>query len=220
MISILKKQLLHIHSSALLAGVIILMHLVGVIGFLSPWKYLFLLITPLHLMVIFSLLLQGQEKLNRSFFVFMLIVVVSSFLIEYLGVSTGLIFGNYEYGSALGLKIGGTPLLIGILWFLLISSIGAMISKIEINVYWKCFLGASLMVSIDLFIEPVAMDLGFWAWENNMIPFQNYLSWFLISFFFFFLFFHFRFSKKNQLGPVIYWSQYLFFVAINVLSIY
>ena len=38
------------------------------------------------------------------------------------------------------------------------------------------------MVSLDFFIEPVAIHLDFWAWQNISIPVQNYWGWFLISF--------------------------------------
>jgi putative membrane protein len=30
------------------------------------------------------------------------------------------------------------------------------------------------MTALDYFVEPVAMALGFWHWENDVIPLQNY----------------------------------------------
>tara|TARA_B110000971_G_scaffold89247_1_gene91740 strand:+ start:111 stop:335 length:225 start_codon:yes stop_codon:yes gene_type:complete len=37
------------------------------------------------------------------------------------------------------------------------------------------------MVLLDLLIEQFALELDFWSWENNIIPFSNYLDWFLIA---------------------------------------
>ncbi|MBE0653483.1 MAG: carotenoid biosynthesis protein, partial [Bacteroidales bacterium] len=30
-------------------------------------------------------------------------------------------------------------------------------------------------------MEPVAMHLDYWQWEGDIIPFQNYAAWFIIS---------------------------------------
>jgi putative membrane protein len=32
-------------------------------------------------------------------------------------------------------------------------------------------------VLFDLLLEPAAIALGYWQWQNNQIPLQNYLSW-------------------------------------------
>ncbi len=37
-------------------------------------------------------------------------------LSEIIGVNSALLFGDYSYGSVLGLKIGGVPVLIGVTW--------------------------------------------------------------------------------------------------------
>jgi putative membrane protein len=37
------------------------------------------------------------------------------------------------------------------------------------------------MTTLDFLVEPVAMKLGFWSWENDIIPLQNYAMWFLTS---------------------------------------
>jgi len=198
------------------AGILIVTHLVGVIGFTTRWQELFLTITPFHLVLVFVLLVIFQEDKTMAFYRFMGIVMVSSFLIEFVGVQTGKIFGNYTYGSALGFKVGDTPLLIGVLWFSLIQSIGIMLFSLKFNDYIKSALGGLFMVGIDVLIEPVAMKLGFWSWEENLIPMQNYLAWFLISFLLFMLFNKQTFKKKNKLAPFVYWLQVAFFAIINL----
>ena len=80
----------------------------------------------------------------------------------------------------------------------------------------KSFLGAGMMLVIDLFIEPVAIELGFWSWTDNVIPVQNYLAWFAISFVYMIIFSQTSFSS-NRIAPIIYWMQLGFFMAINLI---
>ena len=198
-------------------GILTLLHLVGVLGFLSPWRALFLHLTPFHLLLVFGYIFIFQSQRDNTFLGFMLFVMITSYLIELAGVQTGLIFGHYTYGEALGFKIGDTPLLIGVLWFLLIYSIGSMMKTWLISPLFKAVTGATMMLVIDLFIEPVAIDLGFWSWENDTIPIQNFLAWYFISFVYFIVFNKYNFAP-NRIAPVIYWLQLGFFILINFFS--
>jgi putative membrane protein len=215
--SVLIKQISFIPKSTTLNGIIVLTHIVGVIGLSSPWSDLFISITPIHLMLIFAILIVSHGKISKSFIIFLSFVVSASYFIEFVGVNTGSIFGNYSYGKALGLKLGDTPLLIGILWFTLIYSIGTMLAKLRSNIFLRSIAGASLMLLIDLFIEPVAITFDFWSWENDTIPVQNYLAWFVISFFFLTGFNLYSFEKSNPTAKTIFYSQLFFFVAINII---
>jgi putative membrane protein len=197
-------------------SILLIFHLVGLIGFSTQWRELFLQLTPFHLLLVFSYLVLFQQRVDGRFLTFMAFVIVSSYLIELVGVQTGKIFGDYKYGEALGIKIGDTPLLIGVLWFLLIYSIGVQLKPLKTHWILKSFLGASMMLVIDLFIEPVAIELGFWSWTNNAIPVQNYIAWFVISFFYMIIFYQTNFSA-NRIAPVIYWMQLGFFMAINLI---
>jgi putative membrane protein len=197
-------------------SILLIFHAVGLIGFSSHWRELFLQLTPFHLMLVFGYLLVFQQRVDGRFLTFMAIVIVSSYLIELVGVQTGKIFGDYKYGEALGIKIGDTPLLIGVLWFLLIYSIGVQLKPLKIHWMLKSFFGAGMMLLIDLFIEPVAIELGFWSWTDNVIPVQNYLAWFAISFVYMIIFFQTSFSS-NRIAPIIYWMQLGFFMAINLI---
>jgi putative membrane protein len=37
------------------------------------------------------------------------------------------------------------------------------------------------MVLIDVLMEPLSNQLDFWSWKNNVIPFSNYIDWFLVA---------------------------------------
>lgn len=211
------KHISDIRSYYLHTGILAVLHLVGVLGFLSPWRELFLQLTPFHLLLVFGYIFIFQTQRDGTFFGFMLFVMITSYLIELAGVQTGMIFGHYAYGEALGFKIGDTPLLIGVLWFLLIYSIGSMMKTWLISPLFKAVTGATMMLVIDLFIEPVAIDLGFWSWENDTIPIQNFLAWYFISFVYFLVFNKYHFAP-NRIAPVIYWLQLGFFILINFFS--
>jgi putative membrane protein len=202
---------LHIH-----LGILAIFHIVGIVGFTTQWTTLFLELTPFHLLLVFAYILSFQTLINRTFLVFMFFVAISSFFIELVGVQTGKIFGSYSYGEALGFKIGGTPLLIGVLWFILVWSIGYLLRDLRWHWLIKSLTGATMMLLIDIFIEPAAVELGFWQWENNTIPLQNYAAWFLISLGYFLIFFRTSFGD-NPLTKYVYWMQLTFFISINLL---
>ena len=104
-----------------------------------------------------------------------------SFFAEWIGVRFGWLFGSYKYGDSLGIKLDGVPLIIGANWLLLSLVSREVISKLLNNKILIIFLSSILMVLIDFLIEPISDNLNFWIWENNIIPYSNYLDWFLIA---------------------------------------
>ena len=53
-----------------------------------------------------------------------LLCFITGMLAEILGVRYGFIFGEYSYGNALGTKVMGVPLMIGVNWCILIFITG------------------------------------------------------------------------------------------------
>jgi len=93
---------------------------VGLAGMLLPFsRELFITITPLNLLFAALFLFYGRWPSRRVLFTG-LAVFAASFLVEAVGVNTGMIFGSYSYGSALGPKLWNTPVIIGLNWFVLI----------------------------------------------------------------------------------------------------
>lgn len=197
---------------------IILFHVVGLIGFLyPPLNPLFLKLVPYHLLLMFLLLLISKPKeTNMNLYVLLVMVFLTGYLIEVAGVKTGRIFGNYRYGSTLGFKLADVPLIIGINWVLLIYSVGVTVEAFRINnVLLKAFLGAVVLVVLDFTIEPIAVKFDYWQWQANMIPLQNYVGWFLVSFTMLCLFNFLKFKKENQSAIVLLVTQFTFFLALN-----
>lgn len=200
------------------ALVVVITHLVGVAGFLSPFKVYFILITPLHLIISTALLVVNQAERNTNFAVAAIIAYLVGFWIEVAGINTGLIFGEYAYDSALGLKLFDTPLMIGVNWMMLILSIGAVFSRLNTNWLFKAFISAMAMTALDYLIEPVAIVYDFWHWKTDSIPLQNYLAWLITSFVLFAVYFRLRFQKENPLAVVVLAMQIVFFGLLNFFS--
>lgn len=198
-------------------AIITIIYLVGIIGICSPWQYYFLLLTPVNLLITFGFVLKSFSGFNKSFAISILILVIATWLIEVIGVQTGLVFGHYTYGKILGPKIFDTPPIIGINWAILLLSIGIWLKSFNIkNNLLFSLLGAITMTLLDLIIEPIAILLGFWNWQTKTPPLQNYVAWFIISFIIFFLFPKKYFNQKDNIAIWCLGLQFIFFALLNI----
>jgi len=198
--------------------IIILFHLVGIIGYLFFDQVgIFKKLTPWHLIFMSSLLIISQPEKNKGFYLFLILTILAGFIIEYFGVHTGALFGEYKYGETLGLKLAEVPLVKGINWFLVTYSTGMLVNSFGFkNILIKCFIGSSLMVLLDFFIEPVAIKYDYWTWISGQIPMQNYYAWYVFSFLFMGMFFLIPFKKENSAGICMYLTQLIFFIVLSL----
>jgi uncharacterized membrane protein len=197
-------------------GTVILLHAVGLIAMASPLAPWFLPLTPLNLlltaaaMVIFS-------TLDRRTVALALVLGTLGYFVEVLGVHTGRVFGSYTYGEALGLKLMNVPLLIGLNWSMLVFAIGVPMARSSMPTWAKVLVSSAMMVGLDVLIEPVAIHLGFWTWEQGMIPVQNYVAWGAVSAVFFALFFLAPVRRENPVARYVLVAQVVFFAGLNLL---
>lgn len=199
-------------------GILIVIYLAGIIGISNPiWQPYFEVFTPLTLLISTFVLFYFHEQWNRPWYLFMFIAFVTGFLLEALGVATGLIFGGYSYSSILGPRILNTPLIIGINWLILIYACGIIMNNVPGSKISKVAAGACLMVLLDLAIEPVAIKLDFWSWNGNEIPIKNYVSWYIISFVLLWIFYSLPFKKANRIAFFFFMIQIIFFVLLSIM---
>ena len=205
-------------------GLLVLMaatYLAGLIGlqfsFTLPY---FQALTPFNLLLSAAILLSFHTDWNRPFFLFCLISYLTGFFVEVAGVASGLIFGQYAYGATLGLKWWNVPLIIGLNWLMLIYCTGVICHNLRTHLVLKAALASGLMVLLDVFIEPVAIAFDFWSWDTPHIPIQNYIAWFVVSFFLHLLFFSLPFRKENPAAKFLYLFQLLFFIILYLFTIY
>lgn len=194
--------------------VVPLMHLTGFLGAQFPAAApLFRALTPFHLTLTLLFLLSFHANWNKAAIFYTFLATLTGFVVEVLGVQTGLIFGSYHYGATLGWKWLEVPLLIGVNWFVLTYCAGIVANQLPIPNILKAAAAAALVTILDVFIEPVAIRNDFWNWQNNIIPLQNYAAWFLISWLLLFIFYKLPFRKENKLAALLLVVQAVFFAA-------
>jgi putative membrane protein len=193
------------------------MHIAGFIGLQHPVsRPIFEQLIAFNLVVTAAIVFYFHTDFSYRFIAFALVSFLAGYFVEVAGVHTGLIFGNYQYGEALGFKIWQVPLLIGLNWLVLVYCTGVISHKLPVPVMVKIITGALLMVLLDYLIEPVAIKHDWWAWQGNKVPLQNYAGWF-ISALVLLAFFHIlRFGKNNRMAPIVYTVQFLFFLMQNI----
>jgi putative membrane protein len=166
----------------LLLRLLIIIYAVGIIGILTPLKQYIIPLTVYNLLLTFVCFLLGSGKLNGSRLFDILLIGVFGFAVEYAGVHTGYLFGNYRYGVSLGTKIQAVPVIMSLNWILLCFCSCAVVWNVSKNNIVRAVLAAALMTGLDFLIERVAAQMGFWYWRNNEVPVFNYVCWFGLSF--------------------------------------
>lgn len=164
-----------------------------VIMFNESLRQQYLWTTSLYLFVqaICSAIFLFEASGNKKSLPVVIIIFIVSIIIETIGVITGFPFGNYMYTHTLQPILFSTvPVAIGFAWITL---------SVNSFLFVKYFFGENkntllvlvsgiLIALIDVLLEPFASFVNkYWLWEGDKIPFQNYLSWFIIGTFFSYL---------------------------------
>jgi putative membrane protein len=196
----------------------IVFFMVGFIGIITPvWHQLFMKLFPLALLLsFFALLIFHQPSYNTKTVIVLLIIGLSGFFIEVAGVNTHLIFGNYTYGKSLGMQFFNTPLLIGINWVMLTFACSSMIEKQVLPVSLKIIIASFLMLLYDIILEQLAPLLDMWYWAKGIVPFQNYIAWFVLAVLFQSLVKITGIKTRNSLAIPIIFCQALFFISLII----
>lgn len=193
-----------------------IIYTVGLAGHLIPnTRPLMLAITP------FVLLLSGLIVLlpiirarNARLLLWLGATGLLTFTAEAAGVATGRVFGTYHYSDVLGPALFGVPLIIAFNWVVVLLgtlSIAGMVFGNRINVV----LGACVLtVVFDAVLEPSAVALGYWHWLDNMVPLQNYLAWFGLSFFSGGLYIVLNCQHKDLLPAYYFAILFVYFAAL------
>jgi putative membrane protein len=197
----------------------VIFYVVGIVGMALPIsQQLFIKLVPVALLLslIFILLFHQPAFNTRTILVFAAIAVIGYF-IEVIGVNTHLIFGHYTYGDALGIKILNTPLLIGLNWLMLMYTGSSFTEQLKLNGWLRIVVASFLILLYDIVLEKIAPLLDMWHWENDIVPIQNYISWFLITFLFQGLLKVTKVKTTNSLAFVIVSMQVIFFSLLLIL---
>lgn len=196
-------------------AIIWLFHVSGILGIIYGNSEWFISATPLILSINFALLLINCNS-HKWFFHMVILGFLTGMITEILGVQRGWIFGDYKYGNALGYKILGVPMLIGVNWALLTIITAAIAQQFYENLFMRIVIGVCLMIFLDLLIEPIAPVLDFWAFEGGNAPLQNYIGWTAVAIFLQSIFHYFRIEVKGWFPNQLYILQIIFFTVLLI----
>lgn len=197
----------------------LIFYTVGILGMSIPFTFpVFLKLIPLAIIIstgILPLFHVAKDRI-KPIIVFSAIYVLS-FAVEAVGVNTGRIFGSYEYGDSLGIKIFGTPIIIGLNWVLLVYLSSSVLEKARMHAILKVVVASIIMLFYDVILEQLAPVLDMWHWEADVVPLQNYIAWFIIALIFNSMIKIFGIKTSNKLAWVILICQIVFFIALYLL---
>ena len=215
-------------------GLAILFHLTGLLGMAFVDRDLFAALTPFNLLLMSLLNVWAGQGKWKDHLAFPICAYLTGMAVEILGVRTGLLFGSYAYGGVLGPKLLGVPWLIGMNWFLVVAGSMAIAEwlhdkairhlPVQVPVAFsrlapvsRVITAALLAVVFDRVMEPVAVQLGFWSWENGSIPLFNYVCWFLVSLWLVLIARRFKPAPKSGFTANLYLIQLLFFLLLGLI---
>ncbi|WP_430506542.1 bisanhydrobacterioruberin hydratase [Haloparvum sp. PAK95] len=110
-----------------------------------------------------------------------------TYAIEYVGVRTGWPYGFFEYGVSLGPMLGGVPVALPLFFLPIVANayllclllLGAHAARALV----RLAVVAAVVVTMDVVLDPGAVDLGFWWYaaggEFHGVPLSNYAGWVL-----------------------------------------
>ena len=162
-----------------------------------------------------------------------LILSVSIFFIEGIGVLTGLPYGQFFYSDFMGPKLFGlVPWAIPFAFIPLLLGSVAFVTKFVEEAWKIILLSALFLVAIDLVIDPILVYLGIWVWITPGvyygIPLSNFLGWFFTGIFtssILYFFVKFRVDLQNQLPIIVtlslvltlsFWSGFAFWTQLVI----
>lgn len=193
-----------------------IIYFTGILGLSTEaWRPLFSSLTPYNLLLATGLLAFYHRPWSYRVLLAFALVFIGGMMVEIYGVDTGFVFGHYTYGDVLGIKVLGTPLLIGVNWLMLIYMVYVITSSMVLGWLPRIITGAFMMVLYDLLLEPVAISLGYWSWEGLGIPLQNYMAWWILSALFIALWIIMDIRIKNRLAPALFIIHLAFLLVLN-----
>jgi uncharacterized membrane protein len=144
--------------------------------------------------VLFAIFHCAAQEGGRRAAAFFAISAVVSYVMEEMGVRTGMVFGPYHYSDMLGAKLGHVPILIPLAWFMMIYPswcVGRELMRgLEMR-RWAVWMSLAVVAALvmtgwDMVMDPGMSAEGNWVWEKSGgyfgVPRRNYLGWVATTF--------------------------------------
>jgi putative membrane protein len=213
----IKISSLYQSQQSIFIGVLLVFYLVGLIGLRMPaYRNQMLGLSAMNLLLSFVILILSRKSNKLKFLWFLVLCFSIGMVVEWIGVHTGYLFGQYHYGNNLGLKLEGIPIIIGINWGIL-SVCSCELARLFFSkkMVINAIVSAGLMTLLDFLIEPVAIQSDYWQWETTSIPVYNYVCWFVISFPLHYLYFKMKLNEQNRVSIALFLIMTFFFTVLN-----
>ncbi|HEY9702530.1 MAG TPA: carotenoid biosynthesis protein, partial [Allocoleopsis sp.] len=141
----------------------------------------YFLVSVIYILIISSFSIYYiYESFGKKGLVGLIFVAIFAYFIENMGIITGFPYGNFYYSSAMGPKIFHTPITLALAYVPLVIGAYVLCDFIKSKLY-RILSMTGILLMFDLVIDPGAVKLGLWIWENPGIyygiPFTNFLGW-------------------------------------------
>lgn len=172
-----------------------------------------------YVFVVAAIVLVANNKYqNSDHYFFYGLVLILSYVIHLILSKLEIVELNPNYTATLGIRIFGIPLIVPIIWFFMVNTMNGMLRKFPFHDLVKSFIGASLIMIMDVFLEAQAQKFGFWNWGDDPIPMANYVWWFFIAFGFLLASFKLNIRNHTFTSVAAYILLLLFFVASDAIA--
>ena len=152
---------------------------------------------------------------SARFVKFVSIALITTIIVEIIGVKTGIPFGAYEYDPArLGPTLFQVPLLIPFAWFMMLYPSWLVVNDLVKAKIPAVLLSSLLMASWDLYLDPQMVNEGYWTWfisgaPSREIPVSNFVGWFITAAIIFTLVSRFVGEPKSDASNLVPYSLML-----------
>lgn len=192
---------------------------VGLVLFILPFtRDFFVSITALTLLLVIGVIFYFHRQWDVKTVLLFLFIIISSFILEMEGTSSGEIFGVYQYDRGLGFKINETPIIIGLNWLFLVYASHDIANRLSNHFLVRILIGALLMIGYDLLLEWVAPYMQMWHFSTTFPPLQNFVTWFIASLIYHSGFEILRIKTDNKPAMMLFIIQGGFFLLIGIFS--
>ena len=204
------------NKTVLLIALLAVFYTVGILGLLAEsTRRQFLGLSFMNLVISFVVLILSRKTKLFQFLLYLMLCFIVGMAVEWIGIHTGWLFGDYAYGNNLGAKWQGVPWIIGINWGVLSVCTCSVAYYIQLKPFQKAICSAALMTLLDFFIEPVAVASDYWHWNTPEIPVFNYICWFVIAVPLHWIYFKSKLAEQNKVAVGLCCMLLVFFLVLN-----
>ncbi len=190
--------------------------IVDFIGVTIPaTREFFISLTPVTVIFSFGILMFFHNGFNRNFWIFVSLILILSFLIEYTAIHISAVFGIHYYGNSLGYKVLGVPLLMSVNSLMLVYCSISAVSRIDLPGQFQLLLSAMIIVAYYFVMELVAPRLDFLYRPSGNAPVLNYFALFIAALFLITLSKTLRINFQNKIAISLLIIQFLFLILLN-----